>query len=170
MTRIGRLFTVPERFLAPFSRVLAKPWRFRYALPRPQTDPEGSHSGLVHSLGKRAYRKVSEVRILSPPPQKNPDHRDFSYSLRSLVRPFNESATLRTPPMTKNIGTPDRLLRLAFAILLAIAAYRAESLPWQLILLAGALFCLFQALTSWCVLYALLGKSTCPIQKPPQKS
>ncbi len=31
---------------------------------------EGSHSGLVHALGKRAYRKVSGVRI-SPLPPKN---------------------------------------------------------------------------------------------------
>ena len=30
---------------------------------------EGSHSGLVHRLGKAAYRKVSWVRI-PPPPQK----------------------------------------------------------------------------------------------------
>lgn len=29
---------------------------------------EGSHSGLVHTLGKRAYRKVSGVRISLPPP------------------------------------------------------------------------------------------------------
>lgn len=28
---------------------------------------EASHSGLVHCLGKTAYRKVSEVQILSPP-------------------------------------------------------------------------------------------------------
>ena len=28
---------------------------------------EASHSGLVRSLGKRVYRKVSEVRILPPP-------------------------------------------------------------------------------------------------------
>ena len=30
---------------------------------------EGSHSGLVHHLGKMAYRKVPRVRI-SPPPHK----------------------------------------------------------------------------------------------------
>ena len=28
---------------------------------------EGSHSGLVRSLGKRVYRKVSQVQILYPP-------------------------------------------------------------------------------------------------------
>lgn len=69
--------------------------------------------------------------------------------------------------MTKNIGTHDRLLRLAFAILLALAAYRANSLPWQVFLIAASLFCVFQAVTSWCALYALLGKNTCPI--PTQK-
>jgi hypothetical protein len=31
---------------------------------------EASHSGLVHRLGKAAYRKVSRVRISPPPPNK----------------------------------------------------------------------------------------------------
>ncbi len=70
--------------------------------------------------------------------------------------------------MTKNIGTPDRLLRLGLAILLAIAAYRTESLVWQLLFAAAALFCVFQAVTSWCAFYALIGKNTCPI--PAQKN
>ena len=34
----------------------------------PAESGEASHSGLVHRLGKAAYRKVSRVRI-SPPPQ-----------------------------------------------------------------------------------------------------
>ncbi len=31
---------------------------------------EGSHSGLVHHLGKMAYRKVPRVRISPPPPKQ----------------------------------------------------------------------------------------------------
>ncbi len=31
---------------------------------------EGSHSGLVRSLGKRICRKASQVRILYPPHKK----------------------------------------------------------------------------------------------------
>lgn len=60
--------------------------------------------------------------------------------------------------MKKNIGTPDRLLRLAIAILLFILAYWKSS--W-IFLLAGV-FVFFEALFSWCILYQLLGKSSCP--------
>jgi hypothetical protein len=62
--------------------------------------------------------------------------------------------------MRKNIGTADRLLRLAIAIALFLLAYWKGS--WVL-LLAGA-FVLFEALFSWCILYHFLGKSSCPRQ------
>jgi divalent metal cation (Fe/Co/Zn/Cd) transporter len=63
--------------------------------------------------------------------------------------------------MKKNIGVFDRAIRLAIAILLFILAYVYQS--W--ILLAAALFTLFEALASWCVLYQLLGKNSCPISQ-----
>ena len=63
--------------------------------------------------------------------------------------------------MKKNIGTPDRILRLILAIVLFVLAYINQSI----LLLLGGLFCLYEALSSWCAFYALMGKSTCPLPK-----
>ncbi len=60
--------------------------------------------------------------------------------------------------MKKNIGTTDRLIRLAIAIALFLFAYWKGS--W--ILFAIGLFVLFEAVMSWCVLYQILGKTSCP--------
>lgn len=60
--------------------------------------------------------------------------------------------------MKKNIGTPGRLLRLAIAILLFIYAYW----QWSWIALLFGLFVLFEAAFSWCVVYQILGKNSCP--------
>jgi hypothetical protein len=67
--------------------------------------------------------------------------------------------------MTKNIGTKDRLIRLAIAIACFVGAYVARVAVFQLLLVAFGLFCVFQATFSWCAWYALLGRNTCPIQK-----
>lgn len=63
--------------------------------------------------------------------------------------------------MQKNIGSSDRILRFALSLILFALAF------WQasIILLLFALFTLYEALASWCVLYWILGKSSCPIQK-----
>jgi hypothetical protein len=63
--------------------------------------------------------------------------------------------------LTKNLNTSGRLLRLAIAILFLAYAYWNGS--W--IALAASLFTAFEALFSWCVLYQLLGKNSCPIHK-----
>ena len=60
--------------------------------------------------------------------------------------------------MKKNIGTMDRLLRLAIAILLFIYAWWA----WSWIALLFGLFTLYEALASWCIFYQLIGKNSCP--------
>lgn len=62
--------------------------------------------------------------------------------------------------MGKNIGTPDRLIRLGLSILLFIIAYWKSS--W--ILLLFGIFVFFEALFSWCIPYQFLGKSSCPIK------
>ncbi len=60
--------------------------------------------------------------------------------------------------MRKNIGTPDRLFRLAIAIaLFGLAYYKAS---W--ILAAAGLFVLYESLAGWCILYYFLGKNSCP--------
>jgi hypothetical protein len=67
--------------------------------------------------------------------------------------------------MQKNIGPEDRIFRLVIAILLFVYAI------WQSSLIATLLgfFVLYEALASWCVLYQLLGKNTCPIKKDDKK-
>jgi hypothetical protein len=60
--------------------------------------------------------------------------------------------------MRRNINRADRLLRLAIALLLLGLAYW----QWSWLLLAASLFVFFEALFSWCILYQLLGKSSCP--------
>jgi hypothetical protein len=65
--------------------------------------------------------------------------------------------------MKKNIGTNDRILRLIIAFILFGLAVGFKSL----ILAAFGLFTLYEALASWCVLYQLIGKNTCPISNKP---
>lgn len=67
--------------------------------------------------------------------------------------------------MKSNIGTKDRYLRLAIAILLLFLAW------WSLsfVLLALSLFVFYEAAVGWCALYQLLGKSSCPIDQNHSK-
>jgi hypothetical protein len=60
--------------------------------------------------------------------------------------------------MKKNIGKSDRILRLIVGIVLLGLAYWKMS--WILLILG--LFTLFEACASWCVLYQILGKNSCP--------
>jgi hypothetical protein len=62
--------------------------------------------------------------------------------------------------MRKNIGTADRLLRLAIAIALLLYAYFKMS--W--LAFFGGAFVFFEALFSWCILYQILGKNSCPLK------
>jgi hypothetical protein len=61
----------------------------------------------------------------------------------------------------KNIGTKDRVIRLVIAIMLL--GYAAWQSSW--IALAAGIFTLYEALASWCIMYQILGKSSCPINK-----
>lgn len=60
----------------------------------------------------------------------------------------------------KNIGKKDRLLRLAIGVVLLLWAMLTT---WNPIVIFISGFCIFEALFSWCGLYAALGKNTCPI-------
>lgn len=63
--------------------------------------------------------------------------------------------------LKRNIGTSDRLIRFFLGVMLLLLAY-----VWQSWLLAGiALFTFFEALVSWCIVYQLIGKNSCPIKK-----
>lgn len=60
----------------------------------------------------------------------------------------------------KNIGTSDRLIRLVIGVALLFWAIMTT---WSLILIFFSGFAVFEAIFSWCGLYAALGKNTCPV-------
>lgn len=63
--------------------------------------------------------------------------------------------------LPKNIDSTGRLIRFVIGILLLLFAYWKMS--WIALILA--LFVLFESLMSWCVVYQILGKNSCPIKK-----
>lgn len=63
--------------------------------------------------------------------------------------------------MKKNIGTTDRIIRLILALIIFTFAFLNKN--W--ILAIAGLFVLYEALSSWCVLYAIIGRNTCPVNK-----
>jgi phytoene desaturase len=74
--------------------------------------------------------------------------------------------------MQKNIGTPDRIIRFILFVLIVFAAWRVDLLFLKIILGFIALFVLYEVLFSWCALYSLLGKNTCPtnLENPLKKN
>jgi hypothetical protein len=61
----------------------------------------------------------------------------------------------------KNIDTTGRLIRLGASLILFACAFWLKS--W--IALIFALFVLVESALSWCIVYQLLGKNSCPIKK-----
>ncbi|MCE5328087.1 MAG: DUF2892 domain-containing protein [Planctomycetaceae bacterium] len=59
----------------------------------------------------------------------------------------------------KNIGGKGRLLRAGVGLVLLVWAVTTS---WNPLLLALSGFCFFEAIFSWCGLYAAIGKSSCP--------
>jgi hypothetical protein len=67
--------------------------------------------------------------------------------------------------MKKNIGTKDRLIRLLLGIVCFVLAFTvANSSVLKIILVIAGVFCLFQAVFSWCLWYQIIGKNTCPVE------
>ncbi len=62
---------------------------------------------------------------------------------------------------SKNIGKKDRIARVIIGVVLLVLAYNANLDPGALFF-AG--FAFFEAAFSWCGLYALMGRNTCPIE------
>jgi hypothetical protein len=65
--------------------------------------------------------------------------------------------------MPKNLGSPDRLLRLAAAVALLVAALVAPLGVWLRLgaLAAPGAYLLVTALAGTCLGYTLMGRSTC---------
>jgi hypothetical protein len=72
-----------------------------------------------------------------------------------------ESLTNGIDKMKKNIGQIDRLVRLSIGI--AFLGYAIWDKSW--IAAAFALFTFYEAAASWCILYQILGKNSCPLDK-----
>lgn len=83
----------------------------------------------------------------------------FGFAYRFLLKKFAKQSSVRKA--SRNIGTPDRLLRLLIGIgLLALAI----TTTWSPILIFFSGFALFESFFSWCGFYAAIGRSTCPIE------
>lgn len=65
--------------------------------------------------------------------------------------------------MKKNINKNDRILRLFIALVLFLVAYIADSDGVKFIFVLLGLFTVYEVLSGWCALYALIGRNTCPV-------
>jgi hypothetical protein len=67
--------------------------------------------------------------------------------------------------MKKNIGTRDRIVRLIIGIACIVVAFVVMNLlAWKIVLIVIGVFCIYEALASWCLWYRIIGKNTCPIE------
>ncbi len=81
----------------------------------------------------------------------------FGFSYRFLLKKF-AAKTVRG--VSKNIGKPDRAVRLTIGVVLFLWAIFTN---WSPVLLFFSGFCFFEAIFSWCGFYAALGRNTCPL-------
>jgi len=81
----------------------------------------------------------------------------FGFLYRFILKKFAKGSVRG---VHKNIGKYDRVIRLAIWLVLLIWAITTS---WSPILLFFSGFALFEAIFSWCGLYAALGKNSCPI-------
>jgi hypothetical protein len=79
------------------------------------------------------------------------------FAYRYIIRTFTTNSTRK---ISKNIGQSDRLIRAMIGSVLFILAVTTS---WSPILLFFSGFAFFEAIFSWCGLYAALGRDTCPL-------
>jgi len=80
----------------------------------------------------------------------------FGLILHALIRKFARGKVRKAE---HNIGFKDRILRAVLGLLLLIVGVYF----WNPVVLFFAGFCFFEAIFSWCGLYAALGKNSCPL-------
>jgi len=83
----------------------------------------------------------------------------FGFVYRFILKRVARSE-VRIVSQNKNIGSKDRLVRFAIAVLLFTWAITTSWSPWLLFFSGLALF---EAIFSWCGFYAALGRNTCSI-------
>lgn len=62
--------------------------------------------------------------------------------------------------MIKNIGTPDRILRILLGIAVIVGAFIYTESFWEIVLVLVGILVLLQGVLGWCGLYALLRINT----------
>lgn len=82
----------------------------------------------------------------------------FGFIYRTILKKFAKGSVRG---VAQNIGKPDRLLRLAIGVGLLLWAITTT---WSPILIFFSGFAFFEALFSWCGLYAAIGSNTCPVE------
>lgn len=78
---------------------------------------------------------------------------------------FRGELLQRSGVVKQNIGTKDRVIRFVIGVILCIYAWLQSS--W--IALAVASFTFYEALASWCIIYQILGKNSCPVEEGQDK-
>jgi len=82
----------------------------------------------------------------------------FGFLYRFVLKQFAKNTSRR---VSQNIGTYDRILRVCIGVALLLWAITTTWNPW-LLFFSG--FAFFEALFSWCGLYAAFGKNTCSVK------
>lgn len=67
--------------------------------------------------------------------------------------------------IVKNVGKPDRIIRVIAGAALAVAAYLTGG-PAAIIMGVAAAVAIFTGLLGWCGLYVVLGINTCKVDEP----
>jgi hypothetical protein len=80
--------------------------------------------------------------------------------LALISRRFMRLSKKSDPPVHRNLGRPDRLYRLS----IAAVSLTVGLILWSPILQLVAGYVLFEAVAGWCVIYAAMGRNTCPIK------
>lgn len=80
----------------------------------------------------------------------------IGFVLRFVMRKFTKYPSTSSG---HNVGTPDRLLRLAIGVGLLLWAITTT---WSPILIFFSGFALFESIFSWCAIYQLMRKNSCP--------
>jgi len=82
----------------------------------------------------------------------------FGFIYRALLKKFARNTTHGA---SKNIDKYGRTIRLVIGVALLVLAITTTWSPW-LLFFSG--FAFFEAIFSWCGLYAAMGKNTCPVE------
>ncbi|MFZ2072748.1 MAG: DUF2892 domain-containing protein, partial [Minisyncoccia bacterium] len=82
----------------------------------------------------------------------------FGFIYKLAMKFFAKKSIQR---VSKNINKRDRIIRAVLGVLLLILAITTA---WSSILIFLSGFCIFEAIFSWCGLYAAMGKNTCPVE------